>query len=202
MNAGLRRGRRLPAKLAVIFLLFWPVFVIAAPISLPENNPKQALGEYASFMKETGVPLTISEADIARTAGEFSVNGSPVISFGIGTQPLWIHLPVTNSAISVMTRRLLIENPWLDKLDVYFLSREHELISYHVGDSQPFTARPVPGRFYMFDHDFQTGITDIYLRVETADPIVMPIFLLSPAEAVQRNLVQGYSYGLVYGYLL
>ncbi|MDP2178995.1 diguanylate cyclase [Methylicorpusculum sp.] len=202
MNAGLRRGRRLPAKLAVIFLLFWPVFVIAAPISLPENNPKQALGEYASFMKETGVPLTISEADIARTAGEFSVNGSPVISFGIGTQPVWIHLPVTNSANSVMMRRLLIENSWLDKLDVYFLSREHEFISYHVGDSQPYSARPVPGRFFMFDHDFQTGITDIYLRVETADPIVMPIFLLSPAEASQRNLVQAYSYGLVYGYLL
>ncbi|MBS3954572.1 MAG: GGDEF domain-containing protein [Methylomicrobium sp.] len=202
MNACLRRGRQLPANVVLIFLLFWPAFVIAVPVSLLQSNPEQALGESASFMKETGWPLSVSEAVIARRDGQFRISDSPVISFGIGTQPVWIHFPVNNSGNSLITRRLLIENPWLDKLDVYFLSRERELISYHVGDSQPFSARPVPGRFFMFDHDFQAGITDIYLRVETADPIVIPVFLVSPTEAAQRNLIQGYSYGLVYGYLL
>lgn len=96
----------------------------------------------------------------------------------------------------------MIENSWLDHIDVYFLKDGQLLDNYKVGDSRRYEERSIPGRFFSFDHEFDSGTTDIYLRIETPDPIVAPIYLLSPDEAAHREVMQGYSYGFIYGYLL
>ena len=96
----------------------------------------------------------------------------------------------------------MIENSWLDHIDVYFLKDGQLLDNYKVGDSRRHEERSIPGRFFSFDHEFDSGTTDIYLRIETPDPIVAPIYLLSPDEAAHREVMQGYSYGFIYGYLL
>lgn len=153
------------------------------------------------YMREAGPPLTLDEARAAHAGGKFTAGSSAILTFGIGSKPVWIRLPVSNPTGARQSRRLLIENSWLDHLDVYFVKDDRFVGSYNAGDSRQFKDRPVPGRFFAFNHDFDAGTTDIYLRIATPDPIVVPIFLLSAEDAHKRENIQEYSYGFVYGYL-
>jgi two-component system, sensor histidine kinase LadS len=181
--------------------IFWCCWAAATALSLPDIPPGEPLGKAATYMRETGSPLSLSQAMAAEAAHEFSPGTHSILTFGIGADPVWIHLAVSNPTGKVVARRLLIENSWIDHLDVYFV-RDGQLIkSYRTGDRVPFGNRPLHGRFFAFRQDFAAGMTDIYLRVATPDPMVVPIFLLDRDEAVQREHIQGYSYGFVYGYL-
>lgn len=180
----------------------WQSVAVADSFSLLEIQPEQALGEHAVFMRETGSPLTLDEAIGNDTTGKFTAGSKSILTFGIQSNPVWIRLSVSNPAAERLKRQLLVENSWLDHLDVYFVKDKQLVNSYSVGDSRRFKDRPILGRFFSFNHEFDVGTTNIYLRVETQDPIVVPIFLLSTEEAARRETIQGYSYGFLYGYLL
>jgi diguanylate cyclase (GGDEF)-like protein len=174
----------------------------ADAFSILSAGPDQPLGQYAAFMKEDGKPLTLAQARAAQAAGKFSPGRSSILTFGIGPRPVWVHLAAANPSEEPLPRRLLVENSWLDQLDVYFVQEGQLLDEYHVGDSRPFAERPIKDRFFAFDHDFDTGTTDIYLRIETDDPIVAPVYLLTADQAAHQQMIEGYSYGFLYGYLL
>jgi diguanylate cyclase (GGDEF)-like protein len=174
----------------------------ADAFSILSAGPDQPLGRYAAFMKEDGKPLTLEQAGAAQAAGKFSPGRSTILTFGIGPRPVWVHLAAANPTEEPLPRRLLVENSWLDHLDVYFMQEGQLLDQYHVGDSRPYPERPVHERFFAFDQNFEPGVTDIYLRIETDDPIVAPVYLLTAEQAAHKQMGEGYSYGFLYGYLL
>ncbi|MBI1173645.1 MAG: diguanylate cyclase [Sideroxydans sp.] len=187
--------------IACIGIVWYPL-AAAAVIVLPGTALEQPLGKYAGYMQEADTPLTIEQAIAASAANKFSAGTNTILTFGIGSRPVWIHLSVFNPGSELYVRRLRIENSWLDHLQVYFVQDNQVINKYDVGDRQPFSHRPLSGRYFSFEHDFGMGTTDIYLRVETPDPMVVPVFLLSQKAAAQRNEAEGYSYGFVYGYLI
>lgn len=181
---------------------FWHAWAAAGTFSLLENDPARALGEQAQHLQESQAPLTLQQAMDEFAGGRYAVASRPILSLGIGARPVWIRLAVSNPTSRPIGRRLQIENSWLDRLDVYFVKDRKIIAAHHAGDSLPFRARPQPSRFFAFDQQFAAGTTEIYLRIETADPIVVPLFLLDPQQSAQRSIAQEYSYGFLYGYLL
>lgn len=182
--------------------VLWCSLTLAAPTSLADIRADQPLGLHAEYLKEGTVPITVEEAIAHHAAGGFTQGENPILSFGIGAKPAWIHLAIANAGSVAAPRRLLIENAWLDRIDAYFVQDNRMLTQYRAGDAEPFADRPVSGRFFAFDHAFGPGVTDIYLRVASTDPMVVPAFLLGRDEAAERMVDQGYSYGFLYGYLL
>ncbi|MHB1604920.1 MAG: EAL domain-containing protein [Leptospirales bacterium] len=154
------------------------------------------------YMREGNSPLTIEQAIDKYTTGRFSESTRKILSFGFGSKPVWIHLSISNSTGKSSIRQLRIENSWLDHLHVYFV-KDHRVVStYNVGNTLPFRDRPLPDRFFTFNHEFVPGITDVFMRAESIAPIVLPISLLSPQEVTQREKTEQYTYGFMYGYLL
>ena len=194
--------RRLFAACLVTVGLVYHAAAMATPVPIAEAGPGQPLGRHAEFMKEPGAPLTINEAISLYAAGKFTPGSRPILAFGIGPRPVWIRLRVSNPGKQAVYRQLQVENSWLDHIDVYFVRNGQTTDAYHTGDSQPFSERPLPKRFFSFEHEFAPGSTDIYLRVETEDPVVVPIFLLTEKQAAHKEMEEGYSYGFLYGYLL
>ncbi|MEK6663032.1 MAG: diguanylate cyclase [Pseudomonadota bacterium] len=182
--------------------VLWHTLSAAASLSLLEIRPDQALGEYAAYLKETAAPLTLQEVIAAHASGKFTASSNPILTFGIGSRPVWVHLAVSNTSGIRQGQRLLIENSWQDHVDVYFVRGDQLESSVGLGDSKRFKERPIPGRFFAVDHDFELGATDIFIRVQTDDPIVLPLFLLTKEDGIQREQAQSYSYGFVYGYLI
>lgn len=193
---------RLRTSLTLVLLLasvFAPaVAAEPVPATAPPDSP---LGHYCSYFQESGQVMTVAQAAAAYRAGDFTAGRSQVLTFGIGSRPVWIHLRVDNATSGSLPRRLSIETAWLDRVDVYLRHAGQTVASYRMGDRRPFNERPVDSRDFALDHDFAPGSTDVFVRVQTPDPMVVPIYLTSPGTAHERATLLDYSYGFLYGFL-
>lgn len=194
-------------RLVLPLLMLFVVYVGATPAAADEpvpvdRTPDQPLGLYTSHFSEPGARLTLEQALAAHRRGEFAAGRSEVLTFGIGPRPVWIRLGVSNPSGQALSRRLLIETAWLDGIDVYIRHDGATTATYQLGDRQAFSSRPVDNRHFAIDHAFAPGASEIYLRVATHDPLVAPIYLLSPQQAHARERLQDYTYGFLYGFLI
>lgn len=188
-------------KLVIVLAILWSASVAAAPLSLAFTH-ENAVGLYASFLKEKEGRLNLGDVVAAQKSGIFTPGNSPVLNFGIGSNPVWIHLAVDNPAGAPLHKRLSIETAWLDNVEVYFRYQGKTIATYRAGDDKAFSQRPVNSRFFVFDHTFNPGVSDVFIRIETPDPMVVPIYLMSSEQTHVREVEQEYSYGIVYGFLL
>jgi diguanylate cyclase (GGDEF)-like protein len=192
---------RLIGRLAGVLAFLGSAQAVAAPLSTTLNHAS-AIGLSTAFLQESAGRLDLSEAVAAYRAGKFKPGESPVLNFGIGAKPVWIHFTVDNPGTAPAQRRLSIETAWLDRVEVHFRRRNEAVATHRLGDTQAFAQRPVASRYFVLDHAFGTGVSDVFVRVETPDPMVVPIYLLSPEALQARQLQQESSYGIVYGFLL
>ncbi len=181
-------------------LILRPAAAADHPITATQP-PDHALGRDVSYLQETDGQLTLAQAISAYDRGDFTAGSSPVLNFGIGARPVWIHFAVNNDSAKTLPRRLSIETAWLDQIDVYIRHGGHTVATYHLGDTEPFKQRPVDSRLFAADHAFAPGVTEVFLRVQTPDPMVVPIYLLTPDQAHTREQIEDYSYGFLYGFL-
>ncbi len=196
-----RRIDCLAALFALLALLLGATAGAAPPLSVTHTH-ENAIGRATDYLQESGERLKLAQAVASYGAGSFSPGLQSALTFGIGPQPVWIHFTVSNPTAEPVTRRLAIDTPWLDRVEVYFRHGGDTVASYEAGDRQAFGTRPVHRRNFDFDHDFAPGLSDVFVRVATADPMVVPMYLLSPQQARERETFQNYSYGFLYGFLL
>jgi diguanylate cyclase (GGDEF)-like protein len=201
LNLRSRIVSRLIALLLAVVSCCAGLACAATPVSA-ETPPDHPLGLYASYYKESGAELKIGEIIAAYRNGIFHPGNSPALDFGIGSEPVWIGLDVENTTDLDQPRRLSIETPWLDKVDVYIVAGKNIVASYKLGDGQPFAQRPIRNRFFEMDQTFAPGTSTVLIRVQTHDPMVVPIYLRSVSAANDHDTWMNYSYGFVYGFLL
>ena len=152
------------------------------------------------FLKEiAGEQLEYTQAlEKLRLEGKRTERG--VLNFGLGADPVWLQFKIHNPALAE-EKYLQIETSWLDKIELYFIY-QGEVIQVEVaGDALPFTQER-NNRFFSFPFNLAAGDTTVLLRVETSDPQLLPIYVLSKEEMLQRKIDYGYQYGIIYGFLL
>jgi diguanylate cyclase (GGDEF)-like protein len=186
--------------LVCVLLGAWGTPAAAAPLSARVDH-ESAIGRSTQFLQEQDGRLELPAAIAAYRAGQFAPGTSPVLNFGIGAKPVWIHFEVDNPGSAPVRKRLSLETAWLDRVEVYFQYRDATVARYRVGDTLPFAQRPVLSRYFVFEHAFGPGRSDVFVRVETPDPMVVPLYLLDPETARLRQTQQEFSYGIVYGFL-
>ena len=189
------------SKLVIVFAILWSAPAASAPLSLALTH-EHAIGLDTDFLKEKkDAQLDLSQAIAAQKSGAFTPSNSAVLTFGIGSNPVWIHLAANNPTRTPLHRQLSIETAWLDSITVYFRYQDKTVATYRAGDSMAFGQRPVKSRFFIFDHTFDPGLSDIFIRIATPDPMVVPIYLTSPEQTHAREVAQEASYGIIYGFL-
>ncbi|WP_394807330.1 7TM-DISM domain-containing protein [Nitrosomonas sp.] len=186
---------------AVLVMFFW-IFPANAKTLDVATEYKDTIGQYIQVYQSGDGYLSKHDAFDAFRNGHFSLSDNPVINFGVGSKPVWLALQISNSGKIAMHRNLLIETAWLDKIDVHYFQQEQLINSYHTGDSLLFAERPINRRFFVMGHDFTQGETTVLIRVESADAMVLPIYLLDNEKLNDRDRVQAYSYGFMYGVIL
>jgi len=190
--------KRLLIILGFISAFFYTALAFAESLNVTATK-NEPVGKHILFLKEGSSPLKLSDAIIAFKKGQFIAARESFLNFGINSSPVWLRLEVVNQIPRSVTRRLTIATSWLDKLDVYFLKNQVAINTYHAGDRLPFSARPVANRFFQFDHTFKPGNTVIYIRIATADPMVLPVYLSSIEQSYINETFNSYSYGFLYG---
>ena len=123
-------------------------------------------------------------------------------NLGFDRRVHWARLQVDNDLEQPATYYLELAYPLLDSVIVYIDSpagRER----YQTGDRQPFAARPIHARTFLFPVPLQPGQSvRVYLRVETSGALNLPIELLSRNAAVERMATEYSVLALYYGALL
>ncbi len=163
----------------------------------------QPLGKLSYYLQESDQALDIQQALAAHQENRFTPAHSSVLTFGIGAAPVWISLSVSNQQDQAQARTLIIDTSWLDQIQLYIKHRDTgETLYYQVGDNYPFSQRPLLNRNFRFALQFDPGISDIFIRVATPDPFVLPIYLLDENQVQGMTTLTQYSYGFGYGFLI
>lgn len=168
------------------------------PANVSQTGP---IGLHASYLMETGGRLSLEQAIAAHARGAFRAVGAPVPNFGIGSVPVWLQLTVENPTAQPLERQLHIKTPWLDRVEVHFRLAGATRASHVIADRKAFGQSPGDNRFFMLEHAFAPGLSELFIRVEKPDPMVVPLYLLTVDEARAQERLQDYSYGFFYGFL-
>jgi len=174
----------------------------AAPALSAAEPPSGPLGRYAELVQESGVHLTPDEVLAKLRRGEGLTPHHPVPDFGIAARPVWLHWRIENQSAQTVLRRLTMETPWIDALDLYVMQDGMVQAHWQTGDAQPQRQRPIAGLGFAFDLHLTPGTTDVLMRAATDDPMVLPTTLQAADTTGEQHRWANYSHGFVYGYLL
>ncbi|RRJ82257.1 sensor domain-containing diguanylate cyclase [Aestuariirhabdus litorea] len=183
--------------------LFFALMLLAAPAGAATLDltagVEEPIGRYLHSLAEPGAPLSPQEALAALEGGQFSASQREVLGFGIGAGGHWLGAELQNSTLFPVRKRLSVEAAWLDRVEFYLFYEGRLVASNQTGDRAPFAERGNNHRFFVLDHDFVPGQTTLLIRVETSDPMVLPVYLRDQDAAAEASLFEGYSYGFLYG---
>lgn len=194
-------ARAVRALMVGLLCLFWGVVAQAGALSLDALGT-EALGREASVFVERDAALTVGEAIAAQRSGRFVAAEAAAPKFGIGAQPVWLHLAVESRAAQAQRRQIVVGAPWIDRVDVYLLRGDAVVAHVAAGDGEAGLLPPTGSLGFLLEHDFAPGVTDILVRAASPDPLVLPLRLLAPEAARTTQRTHDYGYGLLYGYLL
>lgn len=194
-------------RLLVVFLVRC-LLVLAAGSAQAQNFawdvqglPPSSLGRYVQVLREYGPPWSVEQAQ-----ERFAQTNPPplrdeVLSFGMGAAPVWVLLPLHNADPNSLRRHLLLGTTWLDSADAYVVQAGKVRSHWHLGDEVPYAYGVVPGFGFEWELEVPTQRSSLLVRVQSLDPLVLPIQLLDAvALASQRDQVQ-YGYELLFGTL-
>ncbi|MDF1821133.1 MAG: sensor domain-containing diguanylate cyclase [Alcanivoracaceae bacterium] len=187
--------------MVLVSLVVWPVAASAAGVWVTDDG-QQHLGARALYLLEQDAPLTLEQARQRFANGQAVAASHDALSFGIGNKPVWVRVLVENPGDGDARRLLLAGAPWLDLVDAWFVDPDGAITQVRAGDSSARLQAAVPALGYLFEHDWQPGISELLLRVETDDPLVLPMTLMGPSAWDSTLQAGHYAYGFVYGFLL
>ena len=160
-----------------------------------------SLGDHVHYLVEEAQPMSLDQAMAAHRAQRFQVSQTPVLNFGIGSRPIWLHVEVRNAGDSPASKYLVGGVTWLDVLDVYVVNQGQVVSHVRTGDRTPDAQDMVPAIGYALPLQFAPGSSDVFVRVQSVDPMVLPIELMSEKQLEARKRGATYGYGFVYGFL-
>ena len=163
--------------------------------------PEKPLGRSLLVVEEREQRLDPSEVLELVDSDAMLPVGQPVPAFGIGAAPSWFYLSLNNPTDQTQTAVLLAGATWLDRIDFFVLAEGEVRVHQVAGDQDPDFMRPIAGVGYRFEYGFPPGDSIVLLRVETPDPMLVPIRLVDEAGAESLVIAGQYSYGLLYGFL-
>ena len=185
----------------VLFLAFAASYSIAASTLSLDDLPRGSLGKYVEIYTEAE-QLSLQQVLHKYENNAFVAGTESVINRGIGSAPIWVHLRIENPADKVVSLKLFAGLTWIDKLDLYLVQDGRAYAHQQSGDDRPHPPGLTPNVGFIFPVDFNRGVTDLYLRVESIDPLVLPIELITYAQAESKTIWLNYIYGFIYGFLI
>ncbi len=196
---------RIAAVLLSALLLTGSVFGATSGI-----NPLQVSGDQAVYSTVGHLQLLLDpEGDLSIDdirsppwAEAFAPAHSEMHNLGFDRRVYWARLRIDNRLERARTDYLELAYPLLDSVIVY-IDSPAGLQRYETGDRTAFATRPVSARTFLFPVALQPGqALDVYLRVETAGALNLPLELLSRNAAFERMATEYSVLALYYGALL
>ena len=188
------------------FLLLSGLAHAAPVLHINASQPSYRLARYVDLITDRNGQLTIAQASDAAHNSLYHPALRPSqarkgdeINFGYSSSAYWLRLNI--NAPSAMTRLLEIGFPSLDHVTLYSAGPDgwHTTAS---GDQLPFSTRPFDHRNFVFPLHLVSGAQTIYLRIQSAGTLTIPLTLWQPAAFDHENILTYSALALYFGMLL
>ncbi|WP_200345648.1 hybrid sensor histidine kinase/response regulator [Halochromatium glycolicum] len=206
---------RLWGALASLALL---VLILLAPVSpvsaadgdRPKGEALRVVSDQARYstighlelLSDPDGSLTLEAVRSAAYRDDFVPTTGTTPNLGFERSVVWARLRIDNRLEHPATYYLDLAYPLLDWVSLYIVSSSG-VTAYHTGDREPFSARPVAARTFLFPVQLQPSQpVTVYLRVETVGSLNLPLDLLSQNAAFEHLSIETGMLALYYGALL
>jgi diguanylate cyclase (GGDEF)-like protein len=162
----------------------------------------QHLGNLVTYLIEKNQPLKLEQVQTLAQEGKFQSSQKEILTFGINSKPVWIRLELENQTDNPMQLNLVACTTWVDSLQVHVVHKNQLVTILQTGDEQIDPTGLTPSIGYVLPITFLPGHTELYLRIDSIDPMVIPLELLTTDQVTARTYKMGYTYGLIYGFLI
>ncbi len=143
-------------------------------------------------------------ADIQSLSDEdWQVSKQEHRNFGHSQRVIWFHTQIIKNHLLSTPIFLRVNYPHHDYIDLYLQHGEQNIGHFEGGDERTFASRPVDHRTFLAPVKIPMGeVVDVYLRIETQGPMMVPIELLTQVEAVKDESVLLLFVGLYFGVII
>ena len=160
-----------------------------------------AMTDRVAYLVEQGETLSVDDVQSLVRANPVALMRpeTSVLTNGINSGAIWLVANVFNPTDAPILRRVSVGTGWLERVD-FFFTTEGQLPQHFVsGDRIALGHRSIAKRIPSADYPFPPGETRLLLRVETADPMVVPLYFSSIAVSHSREQSEAIFYSFVYG---
>jgi two-component system, sensor histidine kinase LadS len=166
------------------------------------NASAEPLGREMLYLVEGSQPLSLAQVLDLKAQGRFRPVLTPTPSFPLGSHPVWLHIEVDNPTATGVARHLVAGMPWLEHVDVYAVRGSAVLAEWHTGTETPRAQGLTPSLGFDVPYLFETGRSDVYLRVQSVNPLVIPVRLMSEEQLDEMKRTIAYLMGGFCGFLI
>ncbi|MFQ3249018.1 MAG: diguanylate cyclase (GGDEF)-like protein [Glaciecola sp.] len=131
--------------------------------------------------------------------GKFTFNANRKVSFGFTRDVIWASVLVKNPSSAPLKKVFYLDSAWLDRAEFHFIRQSEETESLILGDTLQFKDRSITTRMPAVMHEFKPGTTQVLMRFESQDPLLIPIYLWSEEQMQEHLSIVNYFYGFLYG---
>ncbi len=172
-------------------------------VQLDPRSPVIDLGSALDYIEDPQQRLTLSDLKALPTT-QWQRNANPIFNAGFSTSNFWFRIELQNSKVSDDQWLLEIGNPLLDHIDVYFVRGDRILAPVSLGDSLPFSARPIDHRNFLLrlpPIGEQETLT-LYIRSDTSGTMQLPVRLWHSDAFIEHEQVSLMWQCVFYGIML
>ena len=141
--------------------------------------------------------LSLAGAQKLFQQNKFISSGNSNLNFEFTSNPVWIHI-----AVDKLERKelLIIQNTHLDWIDIYLLKGDSLIRQSRQGDLVNFHAKDLD--YHYPNVQLDTAVTDIFIRISSKGPLVIPVTLMSFPMLLQYAEKQHILHFIYFGILL
>ncbi|MGB0504197.1 MAG: 7TMR-DISMED2 domain-containing protein, partial [Thalassolituus sp.] len=153
--------------LALILAMIFSPAAHAEAVHLSAIDGELQLGGKMQYLP---APTQSTLSDVMGVdASEWYVAPSSTRSLGRDHNSVWFHLDIIGDESSQGPMVLRLDYPHYDYIDLYLVSDNKVLTSFHTGDQMDFETRPINSRTFTFPLDAiqNIGEAEIYVHIRT-----------------------------------
>ncbi len=178
--------------------------IYADTIAIDGSTTQLPLGKQLLYFADPSLEYQLNDVLTEEKRGQSHWQHANTLfpNYGFTDAAYWVKLPIINHS---MQQQWLLQfsYPLMDNIELYLPDGKGGYQQYLSGDSYPYSARLVKDRGFAFAVTLPTDQPqNIYLRLQSRDSMIIPIYLLTPEVFRDNQRREGFLFGMYYGAIL
>ncbi|MCP4397151.1 MAG: PAS domain S-box protein [bacterium] len=192
--------------LSMSVLYFWLIPLTSAyateAVILTDAQTKYHLGLHLEYLEDLTGDLTIDEVTSPEYETQFIPGETEVPTIGFSNSAYWIRMRVRNGSHRQLDWRLVVQQPYLDVIDLYLPQTNGQFQVKQAGDRRPFDVREVEHRQAVFKITLPSqSERTLYFRIHSTGFILFDLILWTAdafhSHTSRHHLFLGFFFGVL-----